>query len=355
MQYKSTNVSITGSNASKQKLNNRTTQHKPVLIKFGMSLRQYMSLKLVCSLLVLGLSSCSQQAQKVDSTNSNQAVNTQASANQTNTQSNFSSSSTPSSSNLSSSSSSNSQALRSDLPKAGNTYSVITVPDFVPFVYREADGHIAGFDIDVINAIADVRGFSIDIVTMPRRKLFENITPGKYDIIAAAMSITEERKKNMDFSDSYFQSKQTVLLNQQLPKANSFQDLTKYTIAAQAGTTSDGVVKELFSQSPDKIKYVDTVFLGVRSVISGQLDGIMSDSGVMYHYYRQNPHANLQIFSDPSYPIEDYGFVVSKGRDDGLLQEINLGLKTIQSNGTYQKIVTNWFGNTMAENSMAKN
>lgn len=354
MQYDSQEVSITytGSNASKKRLNNTLTPHKSVLMKVSSHLRNYMSLKLVCSLLVLGLSGCSQQAQTVDSTNSNQAINTQASvSNQTNTQSNFSNSSNSNSNN----SSSSNQAPSTDLPKIGKTYSVITVPDFVPFVYREADGHIAGFDIDVINAIADVRGFSIDIVTMPRRKLFDNITPGTYDIIAAAMSITEERKKKVDFSDPYFQSKQTVLLNQKLPKANSFQELTKYTIAAQAGTTSDAVVKEIFSQSPDKINYVDTVFLGVRSVISGKLDGIMSDSGVMYHYYRQNPTANLQIFSDPSYPVEDYGFVVSKGRDDGLLQEINLGLKTIQSNGTYQKIVTNWFGNTMAEKAMAKN
>lgn len=324
----------TCANTLRYKWSKITSQHTSRCTQFGNNLRTYMSLKLMCSLLALGLSACSQQAPTTDAVDTNQATN-QKTSNQANSQAQT--------------------ANAADLPNAGNTYTVITVPDFMPFVYREADGHIAGFDIDVMNAIADARGFSVDIITMPREKLFDSLSDGQYDIIAAAISVTEERKENMDFSDAYFHSQKTVLLNNQLPQIKSFQDLTKYKIGAQRKTTSEEILKEIFIESPENIKYVDTAFLGVRSVISGQLDGVMSDLGIMYHYYKENPHSSLQIFSDPSYPTEDYAFVVNKGRDDGLIKEINLGLKTIQSDGTYKKIIKNWFGRTMAENTMAKN
>lgn len=226
----------------------------------------------------------------------------------------------------------------------GKTYTVITQPDFVPFVFRGEDGKVTGFDMEVIHAIADNQGFSINVITLPQDTLIDNVMTGKYDIVASSLSITEERKEKVAFSNPYFESRQTMLLSDTVPEVSSFKDLTKYKIGVKAGTTSDKLLKEVFADSKSNIKYVDTLFIGVRSVTSGKLDGVISDSGVVQHYKRQNKDANLHLFADPSYPVEDYGFVVKKDRDDDLLQQINTGLAAIKADGRYQKIVDNWFG-----------
>lgn len=226
----------------------------------------------------------------------------------------------------------------------GKTYTVITQPDFVPFVFRGEDGKVTGFDMEVIQAIADNQGFSINVITLPQDTLIDNVMGGKYDIVASSLSITEERKEKVAFSNPYFESRQTILLSDNVPEVSSFKDLTKYKIGVKEGTTSDKLLKEVFADSKSNIKYVDTLFIGVRSVISGNLDGVISDSGVVQHYKQQNKDANIHLFADPDRPVEYYGFVVNKDRDDGLLQQINTGLAEIKADGRYQKIVDNWFG-----------
>lgn len=225
----------------------------------------------------------------------------------------------------------------------GKTYTVITQPDFVPFVFRGEDGKVTGFDMEVIQAIADNQGFSINVITLPQDTLIDNVMSGKYDILASSLSITEERKEKIAFSNPYFESRQTMLLSGNVPKVSSFKELEKYKIGVKENTTSDKLLKEVFPGSKN-IKYVDTLFIGVRSVISGNLDGVISDSGVVQHYKQQNKDANIHLFADLNYPVEHYGFAVKKDRDDELLQQINTGLAEIKADGRYQKIVDNWFG-----------
>lgn len=225
-------------------------------------------------------------------------------------------------------------------------YTVITQPDFHPFVFRDADSSLTGFDIDVVNAIAKKANINVRFITMPREQLFDAIQSNEYDMLASSVTITEDRAQLMQFSDPYFVSKQSVLLNQHVPAISNFEELQNYKIAVKKGTTSDTLLMAIMGEKTDNIVYTETAYLGVTDTLAGKVDGIVSDSGVVDYYGVVHKKDGVHTFSDPNYPTENYGFAFAKGRSDDLINKINTGLSAIKGDGTYQAINDKWFGQT---------
>ncbi|RAL26084.1 basic amino acid ABC transporter substrate-binding protein [Thermoflavimicrobium daqui] len=217
-----------------------------------------------------------------------------------------------------------------------------TEAQFPPFEKVGPDGKLTGFDIDVIDAIAKEIGLDIEKKHMGWDAVFDSIDRGKADVAMAAITITEDRKKKYDFSDSYFDAKQLILL----PKGSSISTLKELNgkkIGVMAGTTGEEVVKNAFGKTYSNLKGYDDTPGAIDDLQLKRLDAVVTDKAVAIDYLKKLGQDKFKTVEDSSLPIEQYGILVQKGNKE-LLNKMNEGLKKIRENGTYDKIYEKYFG-----------
>ncbi|MDO5687195.1 MAG: transporter substrate-binding domain-containing protein [Neisseria sp.] len=229
------------------------------------------------------------------------------------------------------------------------TYTVVTITSFPPFVMRDANGQTIGFDADVLNAIGEKQGFKLQFLQQPWQTVFTSLDNGERDIVTGAVVITTERKKRYDFSEPYLATKWMAVLKAQ-PDKNRLENFNQlFTDASMVFVTQSGsagvpALKRLLDGRSNIIQEVDTQYLEIKAVLSGQADAAYDISGVLQYYVHTSEDQNLYGLTDENAPISHFGFALRKGRQDGLLQEINQGLAAIKADGTYQKIHEKWYG-----------
>lgn len=232
------------------------------------------------------------------------------------------------------------------------TYVVATGKQFKPFILRDDNNKLTGFDIDLVNAIADIEGFNVNFVFIPADKRFSELQAGNFDMIAAGVTITDERKQLMQFSQPYFTSYQAVAALPDKPAIKNFNELKQYKVGVIEHSTSDAILQNIMKDNSNHIEYVRTPYNGLTSVVQKNIDYVMSDSPVLT-YFVNSPEFktyNIKIYKDESLEPEYFGFVFAKDREDDLVDKVNQGLDTIKENGTYAKIEEKWFGNTNLNN-----
>lgn len=219
---------------------------------------------------------------------------------------------------------------------------VATNAEFAPFEAMDEQGKIHGFDIDLIQAIAKESGFEVKIEHKPWDSLFAMLGNGDADILASAITITDERKQSMDFSDPYYKITQLILAPAGKTVA-SVDDLKNFKkIGVVNGQTGDLAASKILGQTSDKIARFENVTLLIKEVENGGVDLAISDSAVIAHYVKNNSNKGFTMLSIPDFETENYGFAVKKGNAE-LLNKLNEGLKKVQENGEYGKIEANYF------------
>lgn len=216
-----------------------------------------------------------------------------------------------------------------------NKLYVGTNPQFEPFEYREAN-KIVGFDIDLINEIAKLIGINIEIVDMSFDGLLPALEAKKIDIIIAGMTETEERKKFVNFSDSYYDSKQSILVKADNNNIVSFDSFTGKKVGVVLGYTGDILVSELANVEVQKFNASSETILALKS---DKVDAVVLDYEPAKNYAAQNPELKL-VETDSV--IEQYSIAMRK-EDTELLSKINEALKTIKENGTYDSLIKKYF------------
>ena len=217
--------------------------------------------------------------------------------------------------------------------------TVCTHLPYEPFQYKEG-GEIVGFDVDLMDLVAEELGLEQTIVNTP----FETIetgqamNTGKCDIAAAGMTITEERSEVMDFSDPYFDATQALLVKKGAGY-DSLESLSGKTLGVQIGTTGEQYANE---NAPDdvELKVFEDLALLVTAVKSGNIDAAINDNSVLYDYIEDNPDTEVSVEFDTG---ESYGFAVAKDQNDELLQTVNDVLATAKEDGTYEKLFKKYF------------
>lgn len=116
-------------------------------------------------------------------------------------------------------------------PQEGKIYRVGTNAEFAPFEFMDTNNNVQGFDIDLLNAMAKAGGFRVEYKHQPWDSLFAALGNGDVDILASAVTITDERKQSMDFSDPYYKITQVILVPQG-KDIKSAEDLKKPTKSA---------------------------------------------------------------------------------------------------------------------------
>ena len=220
------------------------------------------------------------------------------------------------------------------------TVTVGTSADFPPFEYIE-NGQFVGFDMDLMREIAKIAGFELKFVDMSFDSLIPALRAGQIDVAAAAMTITEERKKVVDFSMPYWTADQSIIV-----KADSDLTITvlfgKYRIGVQTGTTGDLWCTENLVQKgllPERnLKRYDTFILALGDLLNGNIDAIVLDSPVANRFAATKPVKVVGIIVTG----EQYGIAVRKGNKE-LLDKINQALKTLIETGKINELIDKYF------------
>ncbi len=233
----------------------------------------------------------------------------------------------------------------SDDSGSGDTvvYKVGTEPTFPPFDTTDDNQNIVGLDMDLIKAIGEDQGFEVKFENLSFDGLIPALKAGNIDIVAAGMNKDDpERQKEVDFSDSYYDSQLYVAVTVDNDSITSIDDLTPdMKVAAQTGTTGAEKVKELKEEGKIKeaviLDGLDTVMM---QLINGDVSAVINDKPVTEAYMKKQPD-KIKMVGD-ALNAESYGFAVQKGNDE-LLKKINDGLKNIKEDGTFDKLVDEWF------------
>ena len=242
----------------------------------------------------------------------------------------------------------------SSAPASGTTgaldtnkaYIVATDASYAPMEYMEND-QVVGFSHDILDAADKSQNVKLEFVNTPFEGLFANVDKGDSDIGLASITINDERKQQLDFSDPYFEATQMIVVTPRNQSAvKTFADLKERSASVQAATSGDLILQKLQGANSAKIKRFETMPLAFKELESGGVDAVVGDSSVVAYYAKQNPNQKLTTIVDPSFAKEEYGFAFKKGRNDGLREVINKGLAQIKSDGTYEKIHAQWFGTT---------
>lgn len=227
-------------------------------------------------------------------------------------------------------------------PPPAKVYVVGTDAAYAPFESQNEKGEIVGMTIDMLSAVASKAGVEIKFVNTPWEGIFNSLQQGDRDILASSITITDERKQTMDFTNPYFDAYQLIAV-----KANSkvakFDDLKKLKVGVQTGTTGDEVVTKQQGKNSTNIKRFESTPLALKELEAGGVDAVVADNGVVINYVTNNPGAKFKTVSDKAFAPEQYGFAVKKGNAE-LLEKLNKGLADIKADGSYDKIYAKYFG-----------
>ncbi|WP_235589106.1 basic amino acid ABC transporter substrate-binding protein [Tepidibacillus decaturensis] len=221
------------------------------------------------------------------------------------------------------------------------TYVVVTNAEFPPFEMTLPSGEIVGFDIDLMNAIAEASGIKIKIQHTGWEAMLKAVENGNADIGASGITIRDDRKEMYDFTDPYFEATQLILLPEG-SNISSAKDLEGKNVGFQSGTTGETAAQNIFGKDYKGLKGYADLPTAVNDLFTGRIAAVIGDNAVVAEFVKQNPDKKLQLVKDEAFEKEYYGFIVKKGNQE-LLSKLQDGLKKIKENGTYQEIYNKYF------------
>ena len=202
---------------------------------------------------------------------------------------------------------------------------------FPPYEYKDGDD-IVGIDAEIAQAMADKLGLKLEIVDMDFDSLIASVQSGKIDMSLAGMTVTEERKQNVDFTDSYATGVQVIIVKDDSDIA-SVDDLQDKLIGVQQGTTGHLYCADDFGE--DHVNALPNGATAVQALLQGKVDCVVIDQEPAKAFVEANE--GLKIL-DTAYTTEDYAAAVSKD-NPALTAALNKALQELKDDGTIQGIL----------------
>lgn len=216
-----------------------------------------------------------------------------------------------------------------------DTYVIASDTSFAPFEYQDDSNNYTGFDMELIQAIADQQGFNIKINNVGFDAALNAVQSGQADAVIAGMTITDARKSTFDFSDAYYTSS-IILAVKSGSTIDSYEDLKGKTVGAKTGTSSYDWLEDHADQYGFTITAFDEASTMYDSLNSGSVDAIMDDEAVLAYAIKEG-----RDFDTPLDGIStgEMGFAVKAGSSPELIEMFNNGLAALVADGTYDKLV----------------
>lgn len=209
---------------------------------------------------------------------------------------------------------------------------------YPPFNYVDEKKQMVGFDVDVSNEIARRLGLKADFVGTEWKALIGGLQADKFDVIIAQMSITDERKQSVDFTDAYVLSGAVLIAKKGDTRFTKLDDTKGFKVGVGLGTTFEKLAKTV--QGAD-VKSYDSFDQYAQELVNGRVDVIINDQ-LLAGYAIKSGQLPIAIAS-PVLSEDRIGIAVKKGNVD-LVSQINKILGEMKSDGTYKQIFMQWFG-----------
>lgn len=216
-----------------------------------------------------------------------------------------------------------------------NTLTMGTNAAFPPYEYVDDEGNIVGIDAEIAAALAEKLGMELEIKDMDFNSLITACAGGSVDVVLAGMTVDEERKQSVNFSDSYATGVQVIIVKEGSPIA-TVDDLDGKIIGVQSGTTGDIYCTDDYGQ--DNVKQYDNGALAVEALKNDQVDCVIIDNEPAKNFVAANE--GLKIL-ETEYAVEDYAIAVAKENTE-LLEKINTAMAELKADGTIDKIINRY-------------
>jgi len=211
---------------------------------------------------------------------------------------------------------------------------------YPPFNFVDSNGKLQGFDVDIAKALCASMKADCTFVKQDWDGIIPALNKKKFDAIVASMSITDERKKAVDFTAPYYTNKLQFVGKKGAMLDVSTAGLKGKTIGAQRATISGDWLEK--NRAGADIKLYDTQENAYLDLASGRLDGILADAFVNYGWLESAAGKGFEFKGKPVFENDFIGIAVRKGQDD-LRKKLNTAIDAIVADGTYAKINAKYF------------
>ncbi|CUU91137.1 basic amino acid ABC transporter substrate-binding protein [Campylobacter hyointestinalis] len=217
---------------------------------------------------------------------------------------------------------------------AADVLRVGTNAAYPPFEFIDEQNKIAGFDMDLIDALSKKVGFEYKIVNMSFDGLIPALKAGKIDAVAAAMSATPDRIKAVSFTKPYYTTENLFIKQAKNGDLTSKQNLEGKKIAVQLGT-----VQEIAARSIKGVKVManEDIFAAIMALKNGKVDAVLVDSSIGYGYLNKNK--DLAEFLKEPDGSEGFSIAFDKNKHTDLIAKINQAVEELKNDGTYDKLL----------------
>ena len=221
--------------------------------------------------------------------------------------------------------------------KENATFIVGMEPTFPPFEFTENDKYI-GFDLDLAQALCDKMGVKMEVKSMGFDALIPALKSGQIDLIASAMSATEERKKQVDFTDPYYIGGSVIVVRKDNTDIRGWDDIAGKTVAVQAGSKP----ADFAEKQGALLKQFDANYQCLQELQVGASEAAALDKAVALYYISKGGLSDLKVVGEPK-KLAGSAMAINKGNEKEL-KEINAALQAMKKDGTYTKLYQKWFG-----------
>lgn len=222
----------------------------------------------------------------------------------------------------------------------GDVLVMATNAEFPPYEYHDGD-EIVGIDAEVAALIAEELGMTLEIEDMAFDSVLAAVQTGKADIAMAGITVTEERKQSVNFTDTYAKATQMIIVAEDSDIATP-DDLAGKTIGVQLGTTGDIYVEDVEDAT---IERYNKGFEAVQALLQGKVDAVVIDGEPAKVFVEQNEGIKLV---DEAFTEEEYAIAIAKDNEE-LLASVNEAIATLKENGKFQEVVDKYINDDNAQ------
>ena len=228
---------------------------------------------------------------------------------------------------------------------SAQTVRIGTEGAYPPFNSIDSDGNLVGFDVDIADALCDAAGLTCEFVVQDWDGMIPGLLAKKYDAIIASMSITEERKKRVDFSGKYYNTPNSFVARKGAGLDISATGLRGKAVGVQRGTTHQCFMEKIYPDADLRLYGTqEEVFLDLAA---GRLDLQLSDSiQAEEGFLNTDAGTDFEFVGDQQFDLECHGIgagvAVRKG-EEGLRDKFSAAIAAIRANGTYKTINDKYF------------
>ncbi|MBI4784227.1 MAG: transporter substrate-binding domain-containing protein [Oscillatoriophycideae cyanobacterium NC_groundwater_1537_Pr4_S-0.65um_50_18] len=214
-----------------------------------------------------------------------------------------------------------------------------TSADYPPFEFISTEGgsqEIVGFDVDIAKYITEKTGYALQIQNLDFNGLLPALQSKRADFVMAGMTPTEERKKNVDFSDIYYEAKNTIVAKKGSGLTTG-ASLAGKKVGVQLSSIQEGVAKKIPNVTPVALNRISEL---VQELKTGRIDAVIMEDTVAKGFTTSNPDLEFNVIPNEG----EAGSAIAFPKGSPLATEFNPVLKEMISSGKIQELVTKWFG-----------